>query len=140
MCDVRFNRTLRWLTIMRSSEWRKRIPTFSTSEISDLANAIRVANPFEHPLVATPQGFFELIDDQWKSADVAVYREAAELGNTIKAEVKDFPWSDRGPGTSSDKARLRWARRSEMKPRIDAAVEMLRHLLAVDNLDQVRID
>jgi hypothetical protein len=120
---------------MRSSEWRKRIPTFSTSEISDLSNAIRIANPFENPLVTTPQGFFELIAGRWTPADVAVYREAAELGNTIKTEVNDIK-----SGSTSDGARLRWARRSEMKPRIDAAVEILRRLLAVENLDQVQID
>lgn len=107
--------------------------------MSDLANAIRIANPFENPLVATPQGFFELIDGRWTPADAAVYREAVELGRTIKTEVKDYP--SRGEsGTSSDSARLRWARRSEMKPRIDAAVEILRRLLAVENLDQVQID
>jgi hypothetical protein len=124
---------------MKASEWRKRIPTFSASEISDLANAIRIANPFENPLVATPQGFFELIDGRWTPADVAVYGEAAELGNTIKTEVKDFPCGGE-PGRSSDEARLRWARRSEMKPRIDAALEILRRLLAVENLDQVQIN
>jgi hypothetical protein len=118
---------------IKASAWRTQIPS-ALCRNTDQSNVDRLADEFEGtPLFSNEkEGFFVLRAGKWEPADELVRDRAARLPQIIAAERPDKRYSAA--------ALAKWAQRSTRKSVQNAAVELLRRLCVVRDLQSVIVD
>jgi len=109
---------------------------------TDQANARRIVDKFGKRLIVVAGQWYAWTGMRWEKDEGEVYRCACKLSKIIHAEAD--AWLAK-PTNNEDEAKLnmgvadalkKWAKKSEMKSTIDAAVGLAKKMLAVDE-DQI---
>ncbi len=125
----------------KASRKRKGVPE-AQHLTTDQANARRIIDKFGKRLIVVAGQWYAWTGLRWERDEGEVYRCACKLSKSIHAEAD--AWLAK-PTNSEDEAKLnasvagalaKWAKKSEMKSTIDAAVGLAKKMLAVDE-DQI---
>ena len=118
---------------------RKGIPE-AKHLITDQANAGRIVQRFGKRLIVAAGRWYSWDGRRWVADEADVYRYACQLSKLIHAEAAEFENKARAAASDEErkafdamvKSLKEWAKRSEMKATIEAAVQLARKMLGVD--------
>lgn len=104
---------------------------------TDQANAVRIVKRYGQRLMVSADRWFAWVGTHWAQDDAAVYRFALNLSKVVHAEADQY--RARKADTSEERekndkiadALVSWARKSEMRGTIEAALGLAKRMLAV---------
>jgi putative DNA primase/helicase len=104
---------------------------------TDQANAVRIVKRYGQRLMVSADRWFAWVGTHWAQDDAAVYRFALNLSKVVHAEADQ--WRAKKADTSEERekndkiadALISWARKSEMRGTIEAALGLAKRMLAV---------
>ena len=104
---------------------------------TDQSNAVRIVKRYGQRLMVSAGRWFAWVGTHWAQDDAAVYRFALNLSKVVHAEADQ--WRAKKAETSEERekndkiadALINWARKSEMRGTIEAALGLAKRMLAV---------
>jgi putative DNA primase/helicase len=104
---------------------------------TDQANAVRIVKRYGQRLMVSADRWFAWVGTHWAQDDAAVYRFALNLSKVIHAEADQYRAKKAESSEEREKndkiadALVSWARKSEMRGTIEAALGLAKRMLAV---------
>jgi putative DNA primase/helicase len=104
---------------------------------TDQANAVRIVKRYGQRLMVSADRWFAWVGTHWAQDDAAVYRFAMNLSKVVHTEADQ--WRAKKADTSEERdknnkiadALISWAKKSEMRGAIEAALGLAKRMLAV---------
>lgn len=104
---------------------------------TDQANAVRIVKRYGQRLMVSADRWFAWVGTHWAQDDAAVYRFALNLSKVVHTEAEQYRAMKTATSEEHEKngkiadALISWARKSEMRGTIEAALGLAKRMLAV---------